>query len=428
VVQKIQKFQIRKRVQKRPTNQALLSGKGFYKLGGLLFGLAFAATAGFIIYQSFASNTVQTGRTGRPWHFFVAPMTLNGGCGSIRSNSASTSGNDSQWAYVNQNADVFQSYECYLNMVDANTLAAQAGMIKRTGLKTSVEVGGLRPYMGCQAGSGQRYAQQITLHIINNYVANGGSVDYLMIDSPAYSMMPPTTQGGCGYDINTLANELASYVATVRASYPNVIFGWNEPVPYYSVGTYPAQNSIGLPNLPTLIQAVNNQLQSQGLSIDIFRADSPFEYSENTTTGGWQKLAALESNVRQQGMRFAMIFNSERGGNTSDQLFYQDTLTGWNHFVSAAGVPDEIFVQSWYIYPSSILPETQAYSFMYTAKALLEAALMNNATPVGSMDLVDSAGNAWVGPAIPTTLALLCRCISTSMVRPELLELLPSLA
>jgi hypothetical protein len=83
------------------------------------------------------------------------------------------------------------------------------------------------------------------------------------------------------------------------------------------------------------------------------------------------QVVALEQALRGHGLRFGLIYNSEAGGTAGDEPFHDQTLAALLSYQAAGGNPDDVIVQSWYPYPSAMVPEDQANRFTNTAKDLI---------------------------------------------------------
>lgn len=104
--------------------------------------------------------------------------------------------------------------------------------------------------------------------------------------------------------------------------------------------------------------------------------DCPYEYSRDLPRkdgDGFKKIATAVNLVKSAGMKVGKTFNSQAGGKTSDKGFHDGTLSDFSRTIDV--VPsalsggysfDFLMVESWYTYPTTILPESQPYSMAYT--------------------------------------------------------------
>ena len=76
------------------------------------------------------------------------------------------------------------------------------------------------------------------------------------------------------------------------------------------------------------------------------------------------------------GLEVGKTFNSQKGGVSSDKLFYTNTLNDFNHTVAkvpgGAASFDYVMVETWYYHPLQAAPETQQYTTTYTALAVMD--------------------------------------------------------
>ena len=115
-------------------------------------------------------------------------------------------------------------------------------------------------------------------------------------------------------------------------------------------------------------------------ALGFYWADCPREYSVPDgpmgygRPDGYEKLAALGAEVQARGLRFGKIFNSQQGGATSDQAFFQATLADYHSFRAAA--PAAVLaglatvVETWYLHPKDAGPEATPFTLMNTAWAV----------------------------------------------------------
>jgi hypothetical protein len=70
-----------------------------------------------------------------------------------------------------------------------------------------------------------------------------------------------------------------------------------------------------------------------------------------------------------------MTYNSELGGNSDNETYYNDTIEFINTYQDYGGSPDIRNIESWYPYPAENRPEETLYTFtnlMLAAIDLLE--------------------------------------------------------
>ena len=283
--------------------------------------------------------------------------------------------NASAWPVLRERTN---SIKFFINNIESlpNVVAggyeAVAAMFNETGIILDVEAGGLRGF-NCDGAS---YAQQ-TLQMIEPLLAAGigsaASEFRITFDSPFAMALHQDTKV-CPLTPAQVAAELKTNIDTTRtlvaSRYPKlqVRFAWNEPVPWYHVGSeYPPYQNGTMNDFGDLLELLDLVTRT-GVDFDAFHADSPYRYNHEAG-GGYPKLGALMAAVRGKGLQFGHYFNDEpqQAGD-----FEQGTLADSREFVAAIGKPDHAIVESWYPFPQDALPEDEADTFAHTALAAWE--------------------------------------------------------
>ncbi len=327
--------------------------------------------------------------------------------------------NPHAWPTVQETIDVFSMHVNRFKLnTPFDTVAVQQAirLFNARDILVAFEVGGLRPFSGCDDRAGEKHAalegSQMAI-----WLAQGGRIDLITMDSAINTMIANGKKGNCGWTVTRAAHEMVDYMEAIRAMLPDVQFGLIEPVPWYSVGSFPSHPGNHYGDLPAVLDTVLTVVQERGETLDYFYADSPYDYSDNSETRGWLKLKAVEDYVREKGLRFGLVYNSSIGGNTSDQLFYEQTLDGWVKYAAVGGQPDIVGVWSWYPHPSESYPEDQPYTFTYTCKAFFEQAGLITAVPPPSVPQAPALLPNYPNPFNPST------TIRFVLARPGLVRL-----
>jgi hypothetical protein len=213
------------------------------------------------------------------------------------------------WDSVASRIDAFSIHVNALTARDTARLIDAAAFLNDRHIKVTVECGGLRPFSGCDSMAGEHHAVT-ELTNLNIWKRCGGRVDYIAMDSPINTMIAVgDPSGNCGWTVEHAANEMVDYMLAVRAVFPEVSFGLIEPVPWYSVGTFPNHPGNHYGDLLLVLDTVRAVVAARGEHLDFFLADSPYEYSANSATDGWHKLKAVQDHVRALEMEFGLIYN-----------------------------------------------------------------------------------------------------------------------
>jgi hypothetical protein len=274
------------------------------------------------------------------------------------------------WPTAEAAIQVFEFYVGNVAGIYDLPIAQAVQALKEANIAIAVEVGGQREWWSCK---GERMAQ-VELEQLAPIRRAGGQIRYLALDS-FFGQTLASGPSPCRYTtVEQAAAQLLIYIKAIRKEYPDVKIGLIEPVPWYSVGSFPTQpGGENLGDLPQVLDKALAVLKQGGETIDFFHADSPYDVTERLPgVQGWAKLKALQDFVRSRGMRFGLIYNSDRAGQTSDELFFRETLLAKAKFAQAGGDPDDIILQSWYWYPRQWLPEDQPYSYTYLVREFLK--------------------------------------------------------
>lgn len=261
---------------------------------------------------------------------------------------------------------------------DPSMLATLATQANATGIRLSIEAGGAM----CGNGSGVRAAENVLKSSLSAFIGHGGSLALFALES-VFSR----THGSCPkQSVAETSEELASFAGVMAAALPGTKFYLYDALPHYSVGIdWPANIAgYGL-ELGQVLQTLKQAMARQGVPLDGFWADCPYEYSAGTLAplprglDGFEKLAAAVGLVKGMGLRFGKTFNTQKGGSASDESFYHGTLDDFQR--TTAKVPgkgtggsslDFVMVETWYTHPTCIVPESSPYTTAFTALAVFE--------------------------------------------------------
>ena len=263
------------------------------------------------------------------------------------------------------------------------TAAVQA--LTGLGIDIAVEAGGTLASEGCGDDVGSRSADA-ELARLETITAAGGRLSWLSLDGPISRTIETGRPSNCGFTLDQSVEALADYIDRVREAHPGVKVGWLVNLPNWSYGGIEAYQCAtkDYGDLQTTLDAVVQGLAARGQVLDYLMVDEPYDYSHglvdsnchaDPTSVDWMgRLRALEDQVRGHGLDFAQIYNSSRGGATSNALFHADTVAQAQAHRNAGGRPDIRLVSSWYTYPDIVMPETTPHTFSHTALETWQAA------------------------------------------------------
>jgi hypothetical protein len=341
------------------------------------------------------------------------------------------------WPVVKERLSGLKLYIDDITQMTVRNRQGLAQMVTQNNIPVTVECGGTLDFAGLNAGNGVNSAN-IELAKLKTFYDAGGKVDYLDMDGPIRRLLWPNTpnppynglvQGP--FTIETAADQLMNYMYTVKTTvkswangndirfnlltnFPN--WGYKGGPAYhnrtrqngafvYNTGNSPPYGQ-DYGDYFDVIQTVLPKVAAdpRGIELAGLTVDIPYEYltGERWTparspawdpkTVDWvARVRDLEDYARSQGLDFNLIVNSETGGQTSNQLFYENTLRMLEIYMAAGGHPDRYIIQSWYPYPNVITPESGP---VYSMTALAQAVASTVPEPITL--LIFGAGGAFI--------------------------------
>lgn len=280
------------------------------------------------------------------------------------------------WTFVQHQATFFDfpidTLRPKLNpsYVDDATLSKAVKVLADAGLKVGVETGGLRSLPGfAHPNSWIKLGEVMAKQEGEGYqrwVSLGGRVDLIMFDSPISNV-----QQGLGMPWDIAAHELADYLDFVEKFSPGFEFGLIEPVPHFTLGTFPTFNpKKNFGDIGDLLSTVVPILEARGHRPSFFLADSPFTNTEKTV-GGWRKLQELQRIVSKMGMRYGHFVNDNEGGDNSEEVYFLNSVSALDRLRQNDIEVDDFNFRSWYDYPKKSVPETKGLTFTGIVRQLL---------------------------------------------------------
>ncbi len=275
---------------------------------------------------------------------------------------------DASWQQARSAVNILSTHENFLGGRRDSLENLIVPFIQRTGIRLALEVGGLRSHNlhGAPLDQVGELTAIDELAKIQNIYRAGGEVSILQMDSPIGYTLASGGDTICAFDPPASARETADYMEAVLAVHPNMRFALIEPVPWYHVGDYPAYPGQDRGDLTEILQVFIDTLSARELTLEAFHADCPYGYTNYVQYDGWGKLRALETWVKDHGLRFGLIYNDERAGQGprgSDSLYHQITLDYYTTYRDSGGNPDNLLLMSWYPRPTMALPEDSLYTF-----------------------------------------------------------------
>lgn len=197
------------------------------------------------------------------------------------------------------------------------------------------------------------------------------------------------THRGCkSQSVSDTAKELADYAAVFAAAMPkiaNTKFFLYDALPHFWVGQFPPNNPNYNMSLEEVLPTLQKAMSAKGVQLSGYWMDCPYEYSSGDLQplpsgfDGFEKIAEAVKRVKGMGLQVGKTFNSQAGGASSDEKFYQSTMADFNRTTAVVPGPlsggyslDYIMVETWYPHPSNPSPEKTPWTTAYTARKVFE--------------------------------------------------------
>lgn len=295
---------------------------------------------------------------------------------------------EAQWSWVQSNLSGIKLYVGTLHKPVPGQLEKLVRLVKRHRLRVAVEVGGCLDFGPMDETNGE-WSAHSELSALDRWYAAGGRVDYLDLDGPVRRLLYPEnrTDGKRFESMDAAADQVVKAVRTFHSAHPEMKYwhltnfpnwGYKGDVSYHARG--PRKQDYG--DYDDTHRMVLQRLRAAKLPLTGVTIDNPYDYligehfSVNlrpATAVNWlRRVRDYEDRSRSEGLEVNLIVNSERGGQTSDALFAQETLDMVDTYLAAGGRPDRWIVQSWYPHPLRMVPETDATTMTGLVKAVIE--------------------------------------------------------
>jgi len=232
-----------------------------------------------------------------------------------------------------------------------------------------------------------RRAADAEIARLKRYEAIGGNVRFFDVDGPIRHMLHPYS-GGKGFEtIEQCAEAFVEYMLLVQKEYPDIEFfalsnfpnwGYRGNIAYWGEG----QN---WGDYYTALEAITRIASEKKAPLCGFTIDNPYDYAigqmrpphlkYDPKTVDWiARILDVEKYCREHGLEFNLIFNSDRGGGTSAELFCKESLAFIDLYHQRGGRPDRYILQSWYTHPTrdEIVPESSPNTFTNLIKTVIK--------------------------------------------------------
>jgi hypothetical protein len=302
---------------------------------------------------------------------------------------------DAQWPLVREHLTGIKFYVGQFSknrrrtgQPGAEKLRQYARLVRAHDLQVAVELGGCLEFSPLDDSAGEWSARH-ELAALENFYAVGGRVDFLDIDGPIRRLMHPMKRkdGKRFESIDKAADELVDALRIHHEAHPETRYwlltnfpnwGWRGDVSYHARG--PHRQDYG--DYDQVVRVVLGKLKAAGVTLDGVTVDNPYDYligahrsvnlPDPTSVDWLERVRSYEDFARENGLAFNLIVNSERGGKESDERFYRETLQMVDAYLRAGGKPTRWFVQSWYLYPQKMTPESAPHSMTALVSAVIQ--------------------------------------------------------
>jgi hypothetical protein len=244
-----------------------------------------------------------------------------------------------EWPRARQLVDVFKFYQQHTqtpapaivgpNTYDALARAGAFRLLTGWHKKIAIEAGSVKSFYCTPDASGMQESIGNSIASIRAIQSAGGSVDYLAQDEPFVSGRERICGGPA---LEPTADRVATYVAGVKAAFPNVAIGLIEAYPFSSAAQIETEISL---------------LQARGATPAFLHMDVDWHLSGPDAFV--RDMARLQAFAAAQHIPFGIIVTGYDGN--ADPLYavdaYAITELIARTFQAWSRMPDHVIVQSW---------------------------------------------------------------------------------
>ncbi len=307
--------------------------------------------------------------------------------------------NEDEWSSILRNIDVFSFCMAAVQQNEGDFITRMVPLLKKYNVSIAIEGGALGQTKnadhGCLPNDGEIIAKR-EIEKIQKIYDVGGKVNYYSMDGPIRRTIGGYFKDNCGWTLDQSVANLILYMKTFHAVHPETKFGIivNFPNwPYKGTVSYAGKKEPEVIEYDRVLDEIVEQLNASGEKIYYVHADNPYDYAiEDVWTNkevkekkiDWVKrILDLEKQVKKHDLKFGLIYNSMRGGNTSDQLFANDTKKYVKLYAERGGKVDDAIIESWFSYPKNITPKEKPHSFLNLVSKIFPERSPKPSTPPG---------------------------------------------
>ncbi len=304
-------------------------------------GLLGAAAAASLLMVAVPSWCAPLDRASAPLIWFGPQPPLPGRPGST--DFMDLFSPDADWPVTTKHTRVFSLFgEWVAHIASPKMLKTVVAGIERRGFLLAVEAGPMvRPH-NCGEGYDGMAGPAEGRIIAERIKAAGGTIDILAYDEPFYNAAIRSGPEQCLLPPDEVARRVLPYVELMRAHFPDILLGGNEPL-------IDGLDADGIADWLEAYKAV------VGEPLAFLHLDVDWGY-EN-----WPEASRRVAEMsRAHGVPFGIFYISD-----APRRDWWVNLAGEHikAFEAAAGVPDHAVFETWTLHPDRVLPESDDWTF-----------------------------------------------------------------
>ena len=187
------------------------------------------------------------------------------------------------------------------------------------------------------------------------------------------------------YDMSWRILDIVEYIRQVKPHFPDLEYGVIDAMPAKG-WEYKSHYS-----------ALKNVVEAEGLTLDFIEQDFPIDFAITGSRTYGEMVEAERFTRFALGWKSGLYLTSSRGGQTSDELWRSDVISGLDQYLASGAAPERITLAAWYPHP------------VYTAPDETDPVLNpNGSTMLGTFLLMDEnlADYGFVDPSASVSLAV----------------------
>lgn len=275
--------------------------------------------------------------------------------------------NNAEWPTTLAHTQVIGLYSGWIANLDDADLTQLIGFLNAHNLAIELEAPSLQGTATC--GSGMEgfvaYPQTVQANAasyLSRLFALHANVAYIKVDEPFYFGGVAPDARSCHLTPTQMATQVGYYVQLVHGVYPNAQVGDVEPVFASNSGNYPIDTADAIGQWHLTYQSVT------GTAFPFYFADIDW-----TNTDWPQLVKTLETQSRQQGLKFGIIYLGDMDDTTDQEWTSKASARFQLYQGQSGGNPDYVLFQSWEPHPQHCLPETDPTTFTGLLKTYVDA-------------------------------------------------------